>query len=381
MEIIVVGAGVSGLAVAHELAAHHHVTVLEAAPGPRGGGYMIDLFGPGFAAAERIGVMPALRSRAHLFRGVRYEAADGTQTGRLDAAPLIEAADGRYFSILRPDIEQALLSCLPHGARIRYGARVDGVRDAGADHAEVVLADGEVLGADLVVGCDGVRSAVRAALLPQHAAVIPMGFRAASFLLEAPQLAAELGDWALMTDTVGRIGGLYACDERRIALFLAERVDRLDDSRPAPDRDRLQRAYQGLHPLIDGALPLCPETFYDDLVAQSTAPRWSVGRIVLAGDAAHAVSLLAGQGASLAIAGAEALGRSLRASGPHIGAGLAEYERRFRPIADRAQRSGRRSASAFIPATAAQLRMQQLGRRALDVPGVARILTRRFIAA
>ncbi|GAA1737770.1 FAD-dependent oxidoreductase [Brachybacterium phenoliresistens] len=381
MEILVVGAGVSGLAVAHELAAHHRVTVLEAAPGPRGGGSMIDLFGPGFDAAERIGVLPALRSRGRLLRGVRYEAADGTPTGRLDAAPLVEAAGGRCFSILRPEIEQALLSCLPGGARIRYGARVDAVRDAGGDHAEVVLADGGVLGADLVVGCDGVRSAVRAAVAPQHAAVIPMGFRAASFLLEAPRLAAELGDWALMTDTVGRIGGLYACDARRIALFLAERTDRRDVSRPVPDRDRLQRTYQGLHPLIDAVLPLCPETFYDDLVAQSAAPRWSTGRLVLAGDAAHAVSLLAGQGASLAIAGAEALGRSLRASGPHIGAVLAEYERRFRPVVERAQSSGRRSASAFIPATAAQLRMQQLGRRALGVPGIARLLTRRFIAA
>ncbi|MGO3211217.1 MAG: 2-polyprenyl-6-methoxyphenol hydroxylase, partial [Brachybacterium sp.] len=95
----------------------------------------------------------------------------------------------------------------------------------------------------------------------------------------------------------------------------------------------------------------------------------------------HAPSLLAGQGTSVAIAGAEALARSLRATGPHVEAGLAEYERRWRPTAEKVQRSGRRSASFFTPSSPAQLRLQQIGRRAIGLPGVNRLVTRSFIAA
>src|SRR5699024_6345080 len=129
------------------------------------------------------------------------------------------------------------------------------------------------------------------------------------------------------------------------------------------------------------ALTRVPTSFYDDLVAQSHAPRWSRGRVVLAGDAAHAPSLLAGQGTSLAIAGAEALARSLRATGPYVEAGLAEYERRWRPTAQKVARSGRLSAAAFIPATTLQLRLQQLARRAVNLPGARTVLARQFIAA
>ena len=387
MDVLLLGGGITGLALAHELAPAHDVTVLEAAPGPRGGGYMIDFFGPGFVAAERMGLLEELRSRCHVFDGVRYAAPDGTETGRIDVGPLVAAAGGRYFSILRPEVELGLLAALPASVQLRYGARVEAVRDAGLEgaagsrRAAVELADGSTLDADLVVACDGVRSAVRELVAPGHGAIVPMGYRVASYLCEDPQLAAELGERMLMTDTVGRVGWAYAADAQRVGVMLAERVDPARTARPVPDRGRLQRDFAGLHPQVDRALAHAPESFYDDLVAQAVAPRWSRGRVVLAGDAAHAPSLLAGQGTSLAIAGAEALARSLRATGPHVEAGLAEYERRWRPTAERVQRAGRRSASFFTPSSRAQLRLQQIARRALSLPGASRLAARSIAAA
>ena len=381
MDVTIIGGGIAGLALAHELAPDHDVTVLESSPGPRGGGSMIDFFGPGFGAAERMGVIEELRSRGHVFEGVRYGTPDGTETGRIDAGPLIDAAGGRCFSILRPEVELGLLAALPGNVDLRYGARAVGVRATAPQRAAVELADGTELDADLVVACDGVRSPFREHVAPGHGEIIPMGYRAASYLFEDPDLARELGDRLLMTDTVQRTGWLYAADASRVGVMFTERVDRRDASRPTPDPDRLRRRFAGLHPQIDRALTRAPESFYDDLVAQSHAPRWSRGRVVLAGDAAHAPSLLAGQGTSLAIAGAEALARSLRATGPYVEAGLAEYERRWRPTAQKVARSGRLSAAAFIPATTLQLRLQRLARRAVDLPGARTVLARQFIAA
>lgn len=380
MDVTIIGGGIAGLALAHELAPDHQVTVLESSPGPRGGGYMIDFFGPGFVAAERMGIIEELRGRGHAFEGVRYGTPDGQESGRIDVGPLVDAADGRYFSILRPEVELGLLAVLPSSVDLRYATRVEAVHDLAAERAVVELADGTVLDSDLIVACDGVRSVARELVAPGHGAIVPMGYRVASYLYEDPELAAELGERMLMTDTVGRVGWAYAADDRRVGVMLAERVAPAGTARPTPDRQRLQRDFTGLHPQVDRALAHAPESFYDDLVAQAIAPRWSRGRLVLAGDAAHAPSLLAGQGTSVAIAGAEALARSLRATGPYVEAGLAEYERRWRPTAEKVQRSGRRSASFFIPAGPLQLRMQQIGRRAIGLPGVSRLVARSFIA-
>lgn len=380
MDVTIIGGGIAGLALAHELAPDHQVTVLESSPGPRGGGYMIDFFGPGFVAAERMGIIEELRGRGHAFEGVRYGTPDGQESGRIDVGPLVDAADGRYFSILRPEVELGLLAVLPSSVDLRYATRVEAVHDLAAERAVVELADGTVLDSDLIVACDGVRSVARELVAPGHGAIVPMGYRVASYLYEDPELAAELGERMLMTDTVGRVGWAYAADDRRVGVMLAERAAPAGTARPTPDRQRLQRDFTGLHPQVDRALAHAPESFYDDLVAQAIAPRWSRGRLVLAGDAAHAPSLLAGQGASVAIAGAEALARSLRATGPYVEAGLAEYERRWRPTAEKVQRSGRRSASFFIPAGPLQLRMQQIGRRAIGLPGVSRLVARSFIA-
>lgn len=100
MEITIVGGGVCGLALAHELAPDHGVTVLESSSGPRGGGYMIDFFGPGFLAAERMGVIDELRSRGRQFAGVRYALPDGTDSGSIDVGPLVRG--GRRAILLHP---------------------------------------------------------------------------------------------------------------------------------------------------------------------------------------------------------------------------------------------------------------------------------------
>lgn len=377
MDVTVIGGGIAGLALAHQLAPDHDVTVLEASPGPRGGGYMIDFFGPGFVAAERMGIIDELRARGHVYEGVRYGTPDGAESGRIDVGPLAAALGGRYFSILRPEVELGLLAVLPRSVDLRYGARVVAVRDIGLQGggfprgALVELADGTTLASDLVVACDGVRSPVRERVAPGHGEIVPMGYRVASYLYPDPELAGELGERMLMTDTVGRVGWAYAAGDGRVGAMFAERTDAASTERPVPDREQLQRDFAGLHPQVDRALENAPESFYDDLAAQAIAPRWSRGRVALAGDAAHAPSLLAGQGTSLAIAGAEALARSLRAAGPHLEVGLVEYERRWRPTAEQVQLTGRRSASFFAPANRVQLRIQQIARRAVTLPGAS----------
>src|SRR5699024_10637516 len=146
----------------------------------------------------------------------------------------------------------------PHATQVAAAPDADLRAARSPRSAQAHLADATTRTADLVVACDGVRSRAREHVAPGHGRVIPMGYRAASYLFEDPELVAELGDWAMLTDTLCRTGGLYAAGPTQAAVLLAEEVDRSVTDRPVSSPQLLQKTYAGLHPLVDRALEHAP---------------------------------------------------------------------------------------------------------------------------
>jgi 2-polyprenyl-6-methoxyphenol hydroxylase-like FAD-dependent oxidoreductase len=99
---------------------------------------------------------------------------------------------------------------------------------------------------------------------------------------------------------------------------------------------------------IISALECCDDLYFDS-VCQIRMPAWSRGRVVLLGDAAHCPSLLAGEAASLAMAGAYILAGELALSGGETRTAFWQYEQRLKPILEREQRAARRLGGWFIP--------------------------------
>ncbi|MCA2222799.1 FAD-dependent monooxygenase [Nonomuraea aurantiaca] len=93
---------------------------------------------------------------------------------------------------------------------------------------------------------------------------------------------------------------------------------------------------------------------YYDQVAQVELPQWSRDRVTLIGDACQAVSVVAGQGASLAIAAAYVLADRL-STAPSIDSALAEYERVLRPVVADKQEVARKGVRWFVPEARWQL--------------------------
>ena len=72
MKVLIVGAGIAGPTLAFWLIkAGHEVTSWNSAPELRSGGYLIDFWGAGFDVAERMGIVPELRTRGYLFTEAR----------------------------------------------------------------------------------------------------------------------------------------------------------------------------------------------------------------------------------------------------------------------------------------------------------------------
>ena len=390
MKAVVVGAGIAGLVAARQLGlAGWDVELLEKSAAPRPDGYMMDFFGPGVEAAERIGLYPRLAAVAYHVEAAEYVDATGRPTSSINYDQFARLAGGKVLSLLRPDMERAALAALEDVAsgrlRVHYGAPVsrvwsddDGVRVAVDDSPDVTLA------ADVLVGADGIHSAVRAQVFgPEEEYLRPLGMRAAAFIVTEPILSARFRNRFVLTDSIDRMAGLCSLRSDEVAAFMVyrEAKNAAAHQRSGSPRERLRREFAGLGHSVDRLLELCPEHPYDDVVAQIVMPGWQRGRTVLVGDACGAVSLLAGQGGSLAIAGAALLGDVLGpvASPEGISPALADFERRWRPVVEEAQAAGRRTASSFLPANQTQRLLRQWIIRATQLPGIDRLVARQIV--
>jgi 2-polyprenyl-6-methoxyphenol hydroxylase-like FAD-dependent oxidoreductase len=390
VKAVVVGAGIAGLVAARQLGlAGWDVEVLEKFAGPRPDGYLMDFFGPGVEASERIGLYPRLAAVAYRVQAAVYVDARGRATSSLDYNRLARLAGGKVLTLLRPDLEGAACAALddvaPGRVRVRYGVTVAQVgEDDGGVRVAVDGSPETALAADVLIGADGIHSAVRARVFgPEEDYLRVLGMRAAAFIVTEPLLNVRFRDRFVLTDSVGRVAGLYGLRSDAMAAFLVYRdgVDAGHRQDPGGLRGLLRREFAGLGNPVDRLLDLCPEQPYDDVVAQIVMPGWRRGRTVLVGDAAGAVSLLAGQGASLAIAGSALLGELLGPvdSPEGIGPALEEFERRWRPVVEDAQAAGRRAANSFLPANRTQLLVRRWIVRATHLPGIDRLVARRLL--
>ena len=201
LNIIVVGAGLGGLAATHTLAhAGHRITLLESASvlGEVGAG--IQVSPNATRILHRWGLGPALAAvavepEAIVFR--RYDT--GARVGHTCwGARMTQDHGSPYYHIHRADYHAMLLRLAraAPGVRIRLGATV---RDVQPDPAlpggpSVTLASGEVLHADVIVGADGVKSTLQKAVTGRNDAPMPTGdaaYRAiisTDSMLEDPEL-------------------------------------------------------------------------------------------------------------------------------------------------------------------------------------------------
>ncbi|MFE7897240.1 FAD-dependent monooxygenase [Streptomyces sp. NPDC057424] len=371
MRAVICGAGIAGLALANRLRQHGwEVHVVDRAPGPRTQGYMIDFFGPGYEALTAMGLQARLRELASPVEELRYIDGRGRVTVSVDYALFSKALNGEIVSIMRPELERLLRESVTDEIDLRYGTTVDRIDDGRA-----WLSDGTTLDADLIVGADGVHSRVRSlAFGPERGYLRYLGLQTGAFVFTDPEVFEQIRGRFVLTETLNRQMGFYGLGEGRVAVFAVRRST--DPKLPEDPREELRRAYAGMGDLTQRALERCPppDEIYYDQVAQIGMPRWTDGRVALVGDAAHAVSLVAGQGASLGVAGAYVLAERLHAA-PSVPEALAGYERRWRPVATEVQQAARdRVTEWFLPTSSARLLLRRWGFRAMRLPGLDRLL-------
>ena len=375
MRIVINGAGVAGPTLAYWLRrSGHEVLLVEHAPRPRTGGYIVDFWGLGYDIAERMGVLDRIREAGYLMREVRFVDGGGRTRGGFPVAVFSRMTGGRYTSVRRSDIARAIVDALDDGVETLYGDSVAAIEERG-DRVHVSFEHAAGREADLVVGADGLHSRVRRlAFGPQESSEFSLGYHVAAFEVAGYRRRDEL---VFVSRSIpGRQISRFSLRGDGTMFLFVLRDEHLPPHPLSSDEERkdaLAHAYADAGwetPEILEALRAADELYFDR-VSQIRMERWSRGRVALVGDAAACVSLMAGEGTGLGMTEAYVLAGELRASPQDPGAALARYHERLRALLVRKQASAARFASSFAPRTAFGIGFRNVATRLMRIPFIA----------
>ncbi|GAA2010205.1 FAD-dependent monooxygenase [Catenulispora yoronensis] len=357
-KVLISGAGIGGPALAGWLGRNgFHVTVVEKAPGPRPGGQAVDFKGRTHRhVLTRMGVLDEVY--AHQTAKTDWRLIDEAE--RVKAVIPGEFLGGDV-EILRGDLVTILHRASADVAEYVFGDEVVALRQS-ATGVEVEFARRPAERFDLVVGADGMHSAVRAlAFGPEDECVLPLGYYYALASGQAPTTGLETRRpdgraVAYAYNTPGRLAVLGGQKAPSLFLFKADRAG-YDRSDTESQRRFVEDHFADAGWRVQQMLEACRDApdFYLDALARTRMSAFTRGRVALLGDAGYG-NTLGGFGTGLALIGAYVLAGELVANSGDHAAALAAYDKRmYKPT--KIARSG--SAGPFLaPPTQRRIRLR-----------------------
>jgi FAD-dependent urate hydroxylase len=348
-KVLIVGAGIGGPVLGMALRRQGlDVSLVEARPASAvAEGAFLGLAPNGMHGLSELDLAAPVQELGHTCAEFRFSNRKGKTLGKID-----RSADSSRFGHALTMIRRSDLHALLTEEAARRGVAVErGQRLTALDPGNGVarFADGTERQADIVVGCDGLRSTVRALVFPD--APRPRFSELFDYGGFAPCVPSNLAP-GVNEMVFGRRAffGAFATPRGETFWFHNGPPAQANSEDEAP-RERLLALHADDPLWISALLRATPQVLGPwPLFELDPLPAWSRERVVLLGDAAHAMSPSAGQGASLAIEDALVLARSLAVE-PDRASALASYERARRPRVERIAKVARRSSNGKAPSS------------------------------
>jgi len=329
MDILIAGGGVGGLALARGLAGSgHRVRVFEQAPELRTGGAAVTIFSNGAAALAGLGA--PLGGFGGRLDALRFDTAEGRTAVTADLTVLARRTGFPVTSVPR----DRLIEHLAQGVPVEFSREIVDVA-VRPDGVTAIDATGDRHEADVVVGADGHRSAVRRAVLDPAPATENEWTTWQGLSRVLPELADD-GMGVCVVGHAGLVGLLPSGDGLLMWWFDVHQP--LEGSPAAALAER----FAGYGPLVARLLEKIRDEDLEPFrhVTHRVPNQWGRGGATLLGDAAHAFPPTQAQGANQALEDAWLLSRALRIDPVDVPGALRRYEalraRRVRKVSRRA---------------------------------------------
>ncbi len=338
LKMTIAGGGVAGLSLAAALAGRgHEVKVAERAAEIREVGAGIQISPNGVRVLEALGLRDELSELAVQIERVRL--IDGPTGRDVLTLDLSDATDMPWFAVHRADLIELLKkAAIGAGATVETGSEV-------APPPEGKALEGD----DLLIGADGLKSAVRARVEDASKAFFTrqVAWRAVVEDVEdrEPEVRVFMGPKRHLVS-------YPLTNDRRNIVAVEERVAWAEEGWSHSDHPgNVRGAFDGFKGPVKDWLARVDEVFLWGLFRHPVAHRWYSGRQVLIGDAAHPTLPFLAQGANLALEDAWVLARCL--SEHPLEEALARYqdarEDRCIRVTDAASRNARNYHLSFPP--------------------------------
>jgi 2-polyprenyl-6-methoxyphenol hydroxylase-like FAD-dependent oxidoreductase len=368
-KILISGAGIAGLTLATLLKGQGcDLVVVERDKSLRAEGYMMDFFGSGWDVAERMGLVPVLRAIRYPIDALEFVDSNGHVYASVPILRVSHALGGKYVYLRRSDLERILYDrALSAGVEIKFGREIAALVAAN-DAVHVRFDDGSEDDFALVFGADGVHSNVRHLVFGDEEQFARfLGGYVAAYHLDDPRF--EFGRALKLYEETDRIAAFYPLDETRLAATYASRQDETH----VPHGERLafvREAFKGAGWITDKMLDAYKgnEPIFFDSLTQIIMPHWFKGRVALLGDACGCLTLLAGQGSHMAMAGAYVIARELDRHDGDYATAFAAYEAELKPEITERQDDAASFARYFIPSARSRPWLRRLTIKILFSP-------------
>lgn len=355
--VLISGAGIAGLTLAYFLEKNgFEPVIVEKAKSLRDGGYMIDFFSSGVHVIEQMGLLETLKDRDHGSSIVNQYTDKGKKNMTLDISAFRDFQKGKLFNFLRTDLVDILYQKAKDNVELRYNTSIVKVEE---DDSGVLVSfnNGNQEKFDLLIGADGIHSNVRGLVFDiDNVEQLFLGYYVAALEHKVPLkikkeevLSMTIPNRQVMTYTIDE-----SSLEHNSSVFVFKTEARLPFMNHNEQVQLLQKKFETFVSPVPEILETAgrlDHIYFDEVAQIKIKGSWSKGRTLLIGDAAYCVTLLSGQGASMAMTGAYLLAQKLTESNGAHETAYDAFETELRPLVESLQKKAAKNIGSYLPSS------------------------------